>query len=84
MRGSLRKTAKEFGIEHTGKLESCEGCARAKAKQKGVSHSSEVQETYVGERFYLDQSGPFDKSWDGKQYLQCAMDGKSGAKVINF
>ena len=35
----LRKTAKEFGIELTGKLKRCEGCARAKATQKGVSHT---------------------------------------------
>ena len=79
-----RKSAKEFGAELTGKLKSCEGCARVKAKQKGVSYTSEVQEKFVGERFYLDQSGPFDKSWDGKQYLQCAMDGNSGANLINF
>ena len=80
----LRQTAKEFGIELTGKLESCEGCARSKAKQKRVSHTTEAKETFVGERFYLDQSGPFDKSWNGKQYLECALDGYSGASFVNF
>ena len=71
-------------IELKIKLNSREGCTRAKAKQKGVSHASEVQETFVEERFHLNQSGPFGKSWDRKQYLQCAMDGKSGASLIDF
>ena len=38
----LRKIAKEFGIELRGKSKSCEGCAQAKAKHKGVSHTSEL------------------------------------------
>ena len=28
--------------------------------------------------------GPFDKTWNGKQYLQCAVDGYSGASFVNF
>ena len=56
----LRQTANLFGLELAGKLNSCEGCARSKAKQKKVSHTTETNEPFIGERFYLDQSGPYD------------------------
>lgn len=80
----LRKTTTFYGIKLTGKLESCEACARAKAKQKSVAKTTEVEETYVGERLYLDQSGPFEKTWNGKRYLQCAVDGYSRAGFMNL
>jgi len=80
----LRHTARSFGLELVGKLNSCEGCARSKAKQKKVSHTTETNETFIGERFYLDQSGPYHKSWNGKTYLQCCIDGYTRASFVNF
>ena len=80
----LHQTANIFGLELVGKLNSCEGCARSKAKQKKVSHTTETNETFIGERFYLDQSGPYDKSWNGKTYLQCCIDGYTRVSFVNF
>ena len=80
----LRHTARSFGLELVGKLNSCEGCVRSKAKQKKVSHTTETNETFIEERFYLDQSGPYHKSWNGKTYLQCCVDGYTRASLVNF
>lgn len=68
----------------TGQLESCEACARAKAEQKAVAKTTDIEETCAGERMYQDQSGPFDRKWNGKRYLQCAVNGYSRAAFVNL
>jgi len=72
--GLLKKTAKIYGIKLTDTLKACEGCCLAKAKQKAVSKTTTTVADKPGIRIFVDQSGPFSDTWDGKQYHRQAVD----------
>ena len=55
----LRKTAERQGVVLTGTLRPCASCGLVKVKTTNVKHKTEAVSTYVGERMYLDISGPF-------------------------
>jgi hypothetical protein len=56
----LLKTAEANKVELTGTLKKCDSCAIVKVKRTPVKHSTDAISTYVGERMYLDISGPFN------------------------
>ena len=55
----LLKTAEANNVELTGALRKCDACAIVKVKRTPVKHTTDATSTYVGERMYLDISGPF-------------------------
>lgn len=56
---TLRKTAELQGVELTGTLRPCAACGLVKVKTTSVKHKTDAVSTFVGERMYLDISGPF-------------------------
>ena len=61
-----KATAKMLGLSISGKLEQCDDCARAKAKQKKIGKEQERAKE-KGERLYLDLSTVKGKSLGGKR-----------------
>ena len=55
----LLKTAEANKVELTGTLKRCDACAIVKVKRTPVKHSTDAVSNHVGERMYLDISGPF-------------------------
>ncbi len=68
-KASLRAMLKYLGIEPTGKIQSCEGCALvAKAKAKAVPKVMTLKASTPAELLYMDISGPYKKSLIGSNY----------------
>ena len=66
---STQKTAKHYGVHLNGKLEPCEDCALAKAKQKSVSKvTPESASNIKGERLYMDISSICSVSYGGAKF----------------
>ena len=65
---TLRKTASLMKITLTGKLKSCDGCMKEKAKQKATAKETKHKAIKAGERIYMDTSGPYPKSINGNKY----------------
>jgi hypothetical protein len=55
----LLKTAEENKVKMIGMLKKCDSCAIVKVKMTSVKYSTDAVSTFVGERMYLDISGPF-------------------------
>jgi hypothetical protein len=72
--GILCATLKQQGIKATGTLSTCNGCARAKAKQKRMNKVSDMKSTYAGQRWYLNTSGPYNETIKGSHYWVKLMD----------
>jgi hypothetical protein len=64
----LRKTYSCLDVTLTGALKPCEGCGFAKAKAKAVSKTTSTKATKLGERLFLDTSGPFSPTLNGYKY----------------
>jgi transposase InsO family protein len=64
----LRRVAGYLGITLTGKLDCCESCAMAKAKQKSVPKVRYSVAESPGERIMIDTSGPYPESIGGTIY----------------
>jgi hypothetical protein len=75
---ALRATLKAAGINPTGKLRACEGCALAKARAKKVSKVPAQRSTKPGERLYVDISGPYSTTIVGSKYWILFVDDCSG------
>ena len=60
-----------------GKRKTCEACAYAKAKAKGVPKKPKPPAEAKGERLYLDISGPYKKTVKGSQYWVLIVDDKT-------
>jgi hypothetical protein len=60
-----------------GTKKSCEACAYAKAKAKGVSKTPKKPADIKGERLYLDISGPYKKTVKGSQFWILIVDDKT-------
>ena len=65
---ALRMTFQDLPCKLTGSMESCDGCARAKAQAKRVGKVATNPATKSGERLCLDTSGPFNKTINGSRY----------------
>ena len=64
----MRLTAKDMGIEVTGKIHNCESCAIGKAKQRSVPKIDDRTYTRPGELRYMDISGIRKPSKGGKRF----------------
>ena len=70
---SMRSTAKSMEIKISGKLETCESCAKAKARQKNLVKETKSGATKPGERICMDITSIREKSFSGsisKYFLQ--------------
>jgi hypothetical protein len=75
---ALRATLKSIGLEPTGTLLACSGCAQAKARAKNIPKFTSLKATSPGERMYTDISGPYKKSLIGSNYWILFVDQYSG------
>ena len=75
---ALRATLKSIGLEPTGTLLACSGCAQAKARAKNIPKFTSLKSTSPGERMYTDISGPYKKSLIGSNYWILFVDQYSG------
>ena len=82
---TLYKTGKYYGMKLTGTIPPCDGCMRAKAKVKAIATTQTyLPATKVGERLYIDTSGPFPPSMGGNQYWAKICDEFSGKNWNSF
>jgi len=80
----LKRSCKHHGLELQGSLSSCDACALTKAKQRGVSKTTETKATKPGQRVFLDCSGPFPESVGGNQYQAQAVDDATHEGFVGF
>ena len=70
----LRTTYKNLNVKLTGTLLPCDGCCRANAKAKGVHKSTKTVASKIGERLFVDTSGPYPETVNGSKYWICVVD----------
>ena len=80
----MRLTAKNMGVEITGKLKICEPCAVGKSKQKSVPKEDTRLVTVPGELLYMDIAGIHEPSKGGMKYWILFVDGFSRCSVFRF
>ena len=80
----IRETCKDMKVKLTGEFKPCEACMKAKAKAKAVKKTTEHRATKIGERLYLDTSGPFAPSMRGSRYWGKICDQYSGKTWDRF
>ena len=64
----LRLTYVALGVNLTGMLQVCDGCARSKAKACAVRNKTYTRASKLGERIFVDTNGPLTEILIGKQY----------------
>ena len=70
----VRATANVMGLNLTGKLDSCESCDLAKARQANLNKKTVPRCNIPGERLYIDISSPTAKSLSGKRHWLLVLD----------
>ena len=80
----IRRTCKHLHIEVKGNLLPCDACMRTKAKAKSVKKVTQTKATKIGERLYLDTSGPFPPSLKGSKYWGKICDQYTGKTWDSF
>ena len=80
----LRATCKTMNVKLTGTLQACEACMKSKARAKAVKKTTETKATKIGERLFLDTSGPFAPSMRGSKYWGKICDQFSGKTWDRF
>ena len=75
---ALRRTAKAYNWTLTGKLEPCEHCKIANAKQKDVPKTTETRSEKPGERVFLDISYAAQKTMGGSKFWLLMVDDATG------
>ena len=80
----LNTTFRELGVKLTGTLKACNGCCRANAKAKGVNKFSTTVATEIGERLFVDTSGPYPATESGNKYWVCLVDDKTRKSWSKF
>jgi hypothetical protein len=75
--GPLKTLLRERNYVIIGDRRSCEACAYAKAKAKGVSKSPSKPADTKGERLFIDISGPYKKTVKGNQFWVLVVDDKT-------
>ena len=80
----LKTTFNELGVKLTGELKACDGCCRANAKAKGVSKQSTTIAQKIGERLFVDTSGPYPETESGNKYWVCLVDDKTRKSWSKF
>ena len=80
----LKTTFCELGVKLTGMLKACDGCCCANAKAKGVNKFSTTVATEIGERLFVDTSGPYPATESGNKYWVCLVDDKTRKSWSKF
>ena len=70
----VRETANAMGLNLTGKLDSCESCALAKARQANLNKKTVTRFNIPGKRLCIDISSPTAKSLGGKCHWLLVLD----------
>jgi hypothetical protein len=70
----LPKTHKRLGVKLTDALKPCKGCGCTKARAKAVSKTTATKTAQLGERLFLDASGPFSLALDGHKFWTQVVD----------
>ena len=76
--------AKQVGITLKNVFEQCDACSVAKAKCNPIPKSTMTVAKRVGERIFVDTSGPFPASFSGSTYWRGAVDDYSGKMFMEF
>ena len=80
----LRITFNALGVKLTGKLKACDGCCRANAKAKAVRKVTNTIAEKIGERLFVDTSGPYPETSAGNKYWICVVDDKTRKSWSEF
>jgi hypothetical protein len=80
----LRKVMKQHGINLTGKLLPCEACLLWKSKRQMIPKFTTLKATKIGERIYMDTTGPFPPTLKGSKYWNKICDQFSTMSWNNF
>jgi hypothetical protein len=75
--GPLRSLLKQRNYWVVGKRKTCEACAYAKAKAKGVGKTTKLVAEEKGERLFLDISGPYKNTVKGSKFWILIVDDKT-------
>jgi hypothetical protein len=75
--GPLKALLKQRNYEVVGTRKTCEACAYAKAKAKGVGKTTKLVAQAKGERLFLDISGPYKNTVKGSKFWILIVDDKS-------
>ena len=79
------KYAKDINLLHELRSFDCVSCKLAKAKRKKVPRKTETRAGKLGERLFIDLSGPFlNSSYGGSQYAMVIVDDFSRYKWTKF
>jgi hypothetical protein len=70
----LNKTIKMYGFKSSGRFDTCEQCAIAKAQQKNVSNTWLGTKNLSGERLYVDISSIKERSYSGAKFWALIID----------
>ena len=70
----LRETARQMGINVTGRLGYCDGCAGGKGIRKAVAKSTSCRAEKRMQRLYADLAGPMPTSTGGARYCLMIVD----------
>ena len=73
----LRATAEQQGIQLTGVLQPCAGCAEAKGRRASVSRRHGLRAGAVLDVVHLDLTGPHPRTLGGSYYMLMCVDSKS-------
>ena len=74
----LRKTAKAYDWEVTGKMERCQECIESNIKKKAVNKFTEESSSTPGERIFIDTTSIKHRSMGGAKFLLGAVDDCTG------
>jgi hypothetical protein len=81
----IRATVKEWGLNLTGQLNTCTGCARGEARQANMNKVSYKQAKHPGERLFVDLMGPFQESQTKNRYMAMAvLDQKISRRIFHY
>jgi transposase InsO family protein len=71
---TLRNTAKFYGLQLVGKVQVCEDCKVANARQKDVAKETHNQSDKPGERLFIDISSIKTESYGGRKFWLLIVD----------
>ena len=73
-----KEMAKVLGVQLIGENIKCDSCSLVNAKQRAMSKTTNTKAMRVGERLFLDASGPFPTGINNSKYIFGAVDDFSG------
>ena len=76
---SMRRTAKHYNVQLTGKFEACEDCQKSNVAQRSVKKTTDDVSTRFGERLCIDSSSVVEhQSLGGGKVWLCVVDDHTG------